>query len=179
MGTIYITGYSGVGKTMIGRLIASRREVPFLDTNKRIVEKENKTINDIFSDKGEEYLKKLEMEILKNEVKPGMIITLGAYIPKDDECRKLIKRSGKVIYLRGKADTIYKNLTDSYNKRPYLKNNFSILTLEEKIEKMKPYYEELANYIVDIDNKTVNTIFKESLAIYNFDNKVKYHIYIK
>lgn len=179
MGTIYITGYSGVGKTMIGRLIASRKEVPFLDTNKRIVEKENKSLNDIFIDNGEEYLKKIEKEILQSEIKPGMIITLGANIPKDEECRRIIKRSGKVIYLRGKVDTIYKNLNDSYNKRPYLKNNFSILTLEEKLKKMEPYYEELANYIVDIDNKTVNTIFKESLAIYNYDNKVKYHIYIK
>lgn len=179
MGTIYITGYSGVGKTMIGRLIASRKEAIFLDVNKRIVEKENKTINDIFLDGGEEYFKKLEKEVLKNDIKPGMIISLGANTPKDEENRMLIKKSGKVIYLRAKVDTIYKNIADSYSKRPYLKNNFSILTLEKKLEEMKPYYEELANYVVDIDNKTVNTIFQETLAIYNFDNKVKYHIYIK
>ncbi len=179
MGTVYITGYSGVGKSMIGRLIASRKEVMFLDTNKRIVEKENKTINDIFLDNGEEYFYKLEKDILKNEIKPGMIISLGANTPKDEENRILIKESGKVIYLRAKADTIYKNLMDSYDKRPYLKNNFSIFTLEQKLEEMRPYYEELANYIVDIDDKTVSSIFKESLAIYNYENKVKYHIYIK
>lgn len=179
MGTVYITGYSGVGKTMIGRLIASRKEVPFLDVNKRIVEKENKTINDIFLEKGEEYFCKLEKDFLKNEIKPGMIVSLGANTPRDEENRILIKRSGKVIYLRASVDAIYKHLNDSYSKRPYLKNNFSIFTLESKLKEMKPYYEELANYIVDIDNKTVNTIFKETLAIYNYDNKVKYHIYIK
>ena len=179
MGTIYLTGYSGVGKTMIGRLIASRKEVVFLDTNKRIVEKENKSINDIVLDSGEEYLKKLEKDILKNDIKPGMIVSLGANIPQDEENRVLIKKSGKVIYLRAKAETLYNHLIDSYNKRPYLKNNFSIFTLEKKLEEMRKYYEELANYIVDIDNKTVNMIFKETLAIYNYDNKVKYHIYIK
>ena len=91
MGTIYITGYSGVGKTMIGRLIASRKEVSFLDTNKKIVEKENKTINDVFLDSGEEYFHKLEKDILKNDIKPGMIISLGANIHRDEENRILIK----------------------------------------------------------------------------------------
>ena len=179
MGTIYITGYSGVGKTMIGRLIASRKEVAFLDTNKRIVEKENKTINDIFVDNGEDYFHKLEKNILKSDISPGMIVSLGAYIPKEEENRILIKCSGKVIYLRASIDTIYNHLNSSYDKRPYLKNNFSIFTLKKRLDEMRPYYEELANYIVDIDGKSVNTIFKEALAIYNYDNKVKYHIYIK
>ena len=179
MGTIYITGYSGVGKTMIGRLIASRKEVAFLDTNKRIVEKENKTINDIFVDNGEDYFHRLEKDILKSDIRPGMIVSLGSYIPQEEENRILIKRSGKVIYLRANIDTIYNHLTSSYDKRPYLKNNFTIFTLEKELHYMAPYYEEIANYIVDIDGKSLNAIFKEALAIYNFDNKVKYHIYIK
>ena len=106
-------------------------------------------------------------------------MSVGANLPKDEENRKIIKRSGKVIYLRATVDTIYKNLHDSYSKRPYLKNNFSVFTIEKKLEEMKPYYEELANYIIDVDDKAVDKIFKEALAIYNYDNKIKYHIYIK
>ena len=53
-----------------------------------------------------------------------------------------------------------------------------ILT-EKKMEEMKPYYEELANYIIDIDNKKISTVFREALAIYNYANKVKCHIFIK
>lgn len=179
MGTIYIVGYSGVGKTMIARLIASRKELKFFDTNQSIVEKENKSINEIVLEKGEEYFSNLEREVLRNNITPGMIMSVGANLPKDEENRKIIKRSGKVIYLRATVDTIYKNLHDSYSKRPYLKNNFSVFTIEKKLEEMKPYYEELANYIIDVDDKAVDKIFKEALAIYNYDNKIKYHIYIK
>ena len=179
METMYIVGYSGVGKTMIGRLIASRKEAKFLDTNKCIVEKANKSINDIVIEKGEEYFSNLEKNVLKNDVSQGMIVSIGATIPKDFDNRKLIKTSGKVIYLRANANTIYENIKDSFADRPYLKNNFSVFTVEKKLEEMKPYYEELANYIIDVDNKNVDKIFKEALAIYNFNNKIKYHIYIK
>ena len=179
MGTLYIVGYSGVGKSMIGRLIASRKELKFLDTNKAIVEKENKSIDDIVIEKGEEYFASLEKYVLKNNITPGMIVSIGANIPKDEENRRIIKKSGKVIYLRATAQSIYNNLIESHKKRPYLKNNFSVLTIENKLKEMRPYYEELANYIVNIDNKNVDTLFKEALAIYNYDNKIKYHIYIK
>lgn len=179
MGTLYIVGYSGTGKSMIARLIASRKELKFLDTNRAIVEKENKSIDEIVIEKGEEYFSNLEKYVLKNNVTPGMIISVGANAPKDEEIRRMIKRSGKVIYLRATAQSIYKNLIESHKKRPYLKNDFSVLTIENKLKEMRPYYEELANYIVDIDNKNVDTLFKETLAIYNYDNKVKYHIYIK
>ena len=179
METMYIVGYSGVGKSMIGRLIASRKEVKFLDTNKRIVEKENKSINDIIIENGEEYFASLEKNVLKNDVSHGMIVSIGANIPKDFENRAIIKTSGKVIYLRASANTIYENLKESYEKRPYLKGDFSIFTVEKKLDEMKSYYEELANYIIDVDNKNVDKIFKEALAVYNYNNKVKYHIYIK
>ena len=179
METMYIVGYSGVGKTMIGRLIASRKEVKFLDTNKFIVEKENKSINDIIIENGEEYYANLEKNVLKKEISHGMVVSVGAYIPKDDENRKIIKTSGKVIYLRATANTIYENIKDSYSDRPYLKNNFSIFSVEKKLEDMRPFYEDLSNYIIDVDNKSVDKIFKEALAIYNYNNKIKYHIYIK
>ena len=179
METLYRVGYSGVGKTMIGRLIASRKELIFLDTNKSIVEKENKSINDIVKENGEEYFLNLEKSILKNSIVHGMIVSIGAIVPKDEENRRLIKTSGKVIYLRAKPQTIYDNIKDSYDKRPYLANNFSVFTVEKKLQEMIPHYEELANYIIDVDNKHIDAIFKEALAIYNYINKIKYHIYIK
>ena len=179
METMYIVGYSGVGKTMIGRLIASRKETKFLDTNKSITDKEHKSQNEIVIEKGEEYFSNLEKLVLKNDVSHGTIVSVGANIPKDEDNRILIKTSGRVLYLRAKAQTIYDNIKDTYSEIPYLKNNFSVFTVEKKLEEITPYYEELANYIIDVDGKNVDAIFKEALAIYNYINKIKYHIYIK
>lgn len=179
METIYITGFSGTGKSMIGKLVASRKELKLLDTNQKIEEKENKGIEEIFNTDGEEHYRNLEKYVLKNDVEQGMIVSVGTYIPKDFDNRVQIKQTGRVIYLRAKADTICKNLKEDNIKDPLIKTNFSIFTIEKKMNEMAPYYEELANYIIDIDGKKINEVFKEALAVYNYCNKLKCHIYIK
>lgn len=179
METIYLAGYHGVGKSIVGKLIASRKELKFIDTDLLISEKENSSLEEIINSKGIDYYNNLSKYILKNNIEQGMIVSISSDMPRDDENRKLIKTSGRVIYLRAKAETICENLKTDYTLRPELKNNFSVFTVEKKMEEMKPYYEELANYIIDIDNKKINTVFREALAIYNYANKVKCHIYIK
>lgn len=179
METIYLTGFSGVGKSMVGKLLSSRKDLKFLDTDQSIAEKENQSITKIFESKGEDYFRNLEKYVIKNSVDQGMIVSIGTYIPKDEENREIIKRSGRVIYLRAKASTICDNLEKEYIERPALKNNFSIFTVEKKLSEMEHYYEELANFVIDVDNKTLSNVFREALAIYNYCNKVKFHIYIK
>ncbi|MBR4315046.1 MAG: shikimate kinase [Lachnospiraceae bacterium] len=179
METIYLAGYHGVGKSMVGKLIASRKELKYIDTDSLIEEKENKSIEEIVNLKGIDYYNNLGKYILKNSIEQGMIVSISSDIPKDEENRKLIKTSGRVIYLRAKAETICENLKTDYAQRPELKNNFSVFTVEKNMNEMKPYYEELANYIIDVDNKKISTVFREALAIYNYANKVKCHIYIK
>ncbi len=179
METIYLTGFSGVGKSMVGKLLSSRKNLKFLDTDKSIIEKENQSIVSIFESKGEEHFKNLEKYVLNNSVEQGMIVSLGTYIPKSEENRIKIKKSGRVIYLRAKASTICDNLEKEYIERPALKNSFSVFTVEKKMSEMEHYYEELANFVIDVDNKTLSAVFKEALAIYNYCNKVKFHIYIK
>ena len=178
METIYLTGFHGVGKTIVGKLIASRKDLKFVDTDLIIEEKEAKNKYEVINSKGIDYFCNLEKSILKNDIKQGMIVSLSSDGTRDEESRKLIKTSGRVIYLRAKADTVLERL-----KKDGLyidnSNNLSVLSIEKKIDEMKPYYEELANYIIDVDNKKLNSVFMEALAIYNYANKVKCHIYIK
>ena len=179
METIYLAGYHGVGKTIVGKLLSSRKDLKFLDLDLHIEEKENKSIDEIINLNGLEYYHNLGKYVLKNSIEQGMIVSLTVDAVKDEENIKLIKTSGRVIYLRAKADTIYENLKDEYSKRFDLKNNFSILSIDNELKKTKAHYEELANYVIDIDNKKLNDVFKETLAIYNYANKVKCNIYIK
>ena len=52
METIYLAGYHGVGKTMVGKLIASRKDIKYLDTDQIIEKNENKNVRDIIINKG-------------------------------------------------------------------------------------------------------------------------------
>lgn len=179
METIYFTGYSGVGKSMIGSLLASRKNLKFIDVDSVCEKTENNTIQNIFMEKGEEYFRKLESSILRSYVKQGMVVALGGGIVKDINNRHFIKRTGKVIYLKAKSITIYKNLVNEYEKRPLLKNNFSTIAIDKILEEREPYYEELSNYIINIDNKKIEEVLSEALAIYHSINKVNCRIVIK
>ena len=179
METIYLVGYHGVGKTMVGKLIASRKELKFVDTDSFIEQMENKSREEIIESSSIDHYNSLGRYVLKNSVGQGNIVSIATDIPRDEENRRLIKTSGRVIYLRADAETICENLKDDYKSISELKSNFSVFTVEKKIKELEPYYNLLANYIIDIDNKKINDIFKEALAIYNYANKVKCHIYIK
>lgn len=153
METIYFTGFFASGKTMIGKLVATRKNLGFIDA---------KNEDDLFK-----------------KVNQGNIVALSNNLIVDEKYIERIKKTGKVIYLRGKAKALYKNLNEDTVERKEFSDNFSVFSVERELEKRKLYYEELANYIIDIDDRTINSIFKEALAIYNYINKVKCHIYIK
>ncbi len=178
METVYLVGFYGVGKTMIGKAIASRKSLKYLDINNYIEEKENASIKDIYQSKGPDYIKSLEKYALKNSITQGMIVSTSAVLVSDEENRHLIKESGRVIYLKASADTIYDNIKNYYKDIPIFNNDYTVLSVENYINVYRPYYEELQNYAIDIDGKSIEELISEALAIYNYINKVKARIFI-
>ena len=176
METVFLVGYYGVGKSVLGKILASRKNLKFLDTNVYIEEKEGKKLKKIINENGIEYFKNLEKYTMQNKIVHEMIVSTGATLVSDEECRHIIKKTGRVIYLKSDVNHIYNNLKDNYSE--YLDNNFSVFTVENEFNKFKPYYEELENYVLPVDGKSIDDLVSEILAIYNFMNKAKCHIYI-
>ena len=176
METVFLVGYYGVGKSVLGKILASRKNLKFLDTNVYIEEKEGKKLKSIINEKGIEYFKSLEKYTMQNKIVHEMIVSTGATLVSDEECRHIIKKTGRVIYLQSDVKNIYTNLKEDYSE--YLDNNFSIFTVENDLKIYEPYYEELENYVISVDGKSIDELVSEILAIYNFMNKAKCHIYI-
>ena len=149
METVYLTGFYGVGKTMIGKAIASRKSLPYLDMN-----------------------------AISDPITQGMIVSINPLMVSDEENRHFIKRTGRVIYMRAKADTIMNNIEPYYKELPLFNNDFTVFSVEKQLNIYKPYFEELQNYVIDIDGKDLKELISEGLAIYNYINKVKSHIFV-
>ena len=64
MNTVFLLGYMGCGKTILGKALASQLNCPFLDLDKKIEEYENKSIHKIFELKGELYFRQIERKVL-------------------------------------------------------------------------------------------------------------------
>ena len=66
---VIMTGFMGAGKTTVGKALAEKQKVPFLDTDQLIEEKAGMTISRIFETQGEEALRKMETSVLEERLK--------------------------------------------------------------------------------------------------------------
>ena len=164
---IALIGMMGSGKTTIGKMLQAKlSEFSFVDTDEEIVKLEQKTINDIFEEKGEAYFRTLETNILREIFKNDkQIISTGGGIVCKEENLQLLKGNSLVIYLRAADKTLYNRIKNS-TERPLLKSN----NMQEKIISLLKQREamyEKAHFIIDTDNKSIEEAEKEIIGIIN------------
>jgi len=164
---VILLGYMASGKSTIGKRLASRNYVPFIDLDSYIEEQENKTISEIFKDEGEIYFRLQEhkylKELLKNE--EDFVLSLGGGTPCYAGNMDLIKTSkdAKSIYLKANIITLTDRLVNQKEKRP-LVANLSEEEMKEFIAKHlfeRSYFYEQADYTVRIDDKDIKETVTE------------------
>ena len=101
---IFLVGPMGSGKSSLGKKLAKSLDKKFIDTDKEIEKKENKTINEIFENNGEKYFREKEKEFLVNIPNNlNMIIATGGGIVTNQENREKLKEN-KVIFLNASIE---------------------------------------------------------------------------
>lgn len=110
---IFITGFSGCGKTTVGREAARVLGWAFVDTDDEIVASEGVAIEDIFRDRGEDEFRRIERETLAR-VAAGdrQVVSTGGGIVMDARNRAVMEANGVVVLLEARAETIVRRLSD-------------------------------------------------------------------
>lgn len=130
---IFLTGYMGSGKTTAGKKLAKLLNYTFADLDEHIEKRSGRRIADIFAIEGEEEFRRLENFFLEKLCKlDNHVIATGGGTPCFGNNLKLMKQSGKVVYLQVSPAALAKRLSQSSNKRPLLKNTDNS-TLEKYI----------------------------------------------
>ena len=117
---LVLTGMMGVSKSTIGKKLAKKLKVKFIDLDKIIEKRESNSIKDIFEIKGEDYFRKIEKKVALQELKKvNAVIALGggAFLNKD--IRKEVEESAVSFWLDLNMKSILKRLKNS-KKRPLL-----------------------------------------------------------
>ena len=154
---ITICGMMGSGKSSIGKLIAKKINYNFIDTDILIEKKENKSINQIFAENGEEYFRALEKKITLNYLNnKKTIISLGGGAILNKDIRLAIKLNSFNIYLKSNKFVLKKRLERS-KSRPLLKNVILDEKLDELLNQREKFYNN-ADLIINNDKKIGNTI---------------------
>lgn len=105
---IYLTGFMGSGKTSVGRVLASRLSLPFVDLDGRIAGSARAQIPEIFRCAGEEAFRALERRALVELASAGSpcVVATGGGVPADPRNRRVMKASGVVIHLGASFETL-------------------------------------------------------------------------
>lgn len=119
---IFLIGFMGSGKTHWGRLISAKLGLSFYDLDSVIVEQEGKTVSEIFAEKGEEYFRYQEKEMLEEivEEKDNFILSCGGGTPCFFNNIEFMKKHGKVIWLNTSVDMLKQRLFRERTSRPLI-----------------------------------------------------------
>ncbi len=157
---IAFTGFMGVGKTTVGKKLSALTGYEFFDLDDEIEKHENMKIKDIFSQKGEEYFRSLEKELLINYTKKEKIIlSLGGGTIKSEQNREILNKEFLTIWLYGDAAFCTRDLDVS--NRPLLQVDNILEKAEELIKERIPMYADSSFAIFNQENSntTLNSEF--------------------
>lgn len=136
---IVLIGMPGSGKTTIGKEIANKLNMTFVDTDEMIENKERKSISEIFKN-GEDYFRNLETDCVKNlSIKSSIVISTGGGIVKRKENMEYLKKNSIIVFINRHPDNIV--LDVDIQKRPLLQNGIeNLYTLyNERFDLYKKY----------------------------------------
>ena len=155
--TIVLIGMMGSGKTSVGKELAKKLNLSFIDIDQEIEKKYQMNIFKIFRKKGESFFRKIEENMSCKLIngKPCVIsIGGGGFLNK--KIRNTIKINAISIWINTSLDKIYQRLNKSKNKRPLLNYKNLKKSIKEIYDKRKPIYKK-ADYKIQIksDNKKI------------------------
>jgi len=158
---IFLIGPMGAGKSTIGRRLARKLKLKFLDSDHAIENRTGARIALIFEIEGEEGFRKRESEIIEELTNQSdIVLATGGGVVLNPENRQKLAERGLVVYLRAGLDQLLKR-TSRDNKRPLLNTDNPHEKIKELLNTRTPHYEEIADLIVDTDKQPVSQIIEE------------------
>ena len=155
---ITLVGLPGSGKSTIGRQLARRLGVPFVDSDQVIEARLGCSIRQYFEQQGEEAFRDVEQAVLDDlsQHHHGVLSTGGGSVLREVNRRHLHER-GHVIYLRTSPEDLYRRLRND-TVRPLLQVEDPLGRLRSLHETRDPLYREAAHFVMDTGRPSVATL---------------------
>lgn len=163
--TIVLVGLMGAGKTKIGRRLALRLGLPFLDSDQEIEAAAGETIEEIFANRGERVFRDGERRVIARLLaRPVHVLATGGGAFMDALTRAVIRRRGVSLWLRADLDILVQRVSRR-SDRPLLKAGDPRAILAELIERRYPVYAEAAVTIDSGEGSPEATVNRAIMAL--------------
>jgi shikimate kinase len=161
--SLVLVGMMGAGKSSIGRRLAARLDIPFVDADAEIERAAGMTISDIFAKHGETSFRSGEARVIARLLEAGpQVLATGGGAFMNTDTRALIGQKGISIWLRADFDILMRRIRRR-NDRPLLNTDNPADTLRALIEERYPVYQ-LADVTVHSRDVPHDTIVDEILG---------------
>lgn len=154
-----LVGMPGSGKSTIGRQLAHRAGVPFIDLDHRLEQTIGTTIRSFFEAEGEARFRDLESQALADVAGQagGMVLSTGGGAVLRPENRETLRQFGNVLYLRASPEEIYRRVKHD-RTRPLLQGGNPMDKLRDLYAQRDGLYRETAHYVIETGRPTVHTL---------------------
>jgi shikimate kinase len=137
---IVLVGLMGAGKTSVGRRLAEKLGIPFVDADHEIEAAAGKSIAEIFADHGEPYFREGERRVIQRLIRNGaQVLATGGGAYMNDETRARIQEHGISVWLKASLPLLMKRVMKRQD-RPLLKTGDPETVMKTLIEKRYPVY---------------------------------------
>ena len=154
MTRIFLIGYMGAGKTTLGKAFAREMSLDFIDLDWYIEERYHKTVQQLFSERGEQGFRELEQRMLHEVAEfEDVIISAGGGTPCFFDNMEYMNLSGDTVFLDVAPEVLFHRLKVAKQQRPLLANKSDEELMNficEALQKRSPFYSK-AKYLFRAD----------------------------
>lgn len=160
---IFLVGLMGAGKTTIGRMLARRLGMHFVDSDHEIEARTGASVPWIFEIEGEPSFRRREADMIRElTAGSGLVLATGGGAVLNPDSRRLLSERGTVIYLRASVNSILARTSHDKN-RPLLQTADPRKKLEDLTAQREPLYREIADLVIDTGRPNVQSMVQTIL----------------
>ena len=146
---VYLIGMPGAGKSSVGRLVAEKLGIEFVDLDTEIERESGRTVREIFLKEGEPAFREIEHEALSRVAStPPAVVACGGGIVLREDNRELMRSGGCIVWLNVPLSALRRRLRDIIEKRPLVKDP---LDLERLYREREAVYRQAAQHEIAAD----------------------------
>jgi XRE family transcriptional regulator, aerobic/anaerobic benzoate catabolism transcriptional regulator len=146
---VALLGLRGAGKTAIGKRLARRLRVPFVELDRLIEEAAGLSLGEIFSMHGEEYYRRLEKETLERVLGEGrsLVLATGGGLVTSKETFALLRRRAVTVWLRARPEDHWNRVVRQGDRRPMAEHPEAMAELRRLLATRERLYAEAAHTV--------------------------------
>lgn len=155
---VALVGLRGAGKTSVGRRLARRLRVPFVELDRRIEEAAGLALAEIFALHGEGYFRRLELEALEQVLAEGraLVLATSGGLVTSAPAWELLRRRAQTFWLRARPEDHWNRVLQQGDRRPIEQHPAALAELRRLLQTREPLYAQ-AGHVLETSQHTLES----------------------